>query len=193
MKPSGFFEATEMPAAGWWEALWPDPVGLLTAVGIKPGMEVIDLCSGDDWFTLQIAKLARHVVAIDVDPARALKRAACRTATSWSATPINWPDSRLGPSILSSWRTLSMVSPIVPGWRPPYAALKPGGHFAIVNWHQRPREQTMVLGEPLGPKTDLRLSPAQTAEAVVAGGLTYAGTIEVPPYHYAALFERPAA
>ena len=51
-------------------------------------------------------------------------------------------------------------------------ALKPGGHFAIVNWHQRPREQTMVLGEPLGPKTDLRLSAAQTTEAVVAGGLT---------------------
>ena len=69
MKPSGFFEATEMPAAGWWEALWPDPVGVLTAVGIKSGMEVIDLCSGDGWFTLQIAKLARHVVAIDIDPA----------------------------------------------------------------------------------------------------------------------------
>jgi len=31
-------------------------------------MEVIDLCSGDGWFTLQIAKAARHVVAIDIDP-----------------------------------------------------------------------------------------------------------------------------
>src|SRR4029078_9040129 len=30
-------------------------------------MAVIDLCSGDGWFTLQIAKLARHVVAIDID------------------------------------------------------------------------------------------------------------------------------
>jgi len=36
-----------MPTAGWWEALWPDPAGVLAAVGIKPGMEVIDLCSGD--------------------------------------------------------------------------------------------------------------------------------------------------
>jgi hypothetical protein len=24
-RPAGFFEGTEMPTAGWWEALWPDP------------------------------------------------------------------------------------------------------------------------------------------------------------------------
>jgi protein-L-isoaspartate O-methyltransferase len=35
---------------------------------VKPGMQVIDLCSGDCWFTLQIAKVARHVIAIDIDP-----------------------------------------------------------------------------------------------------------------------------
>src|SRR5712671_5293210 len=65
----GFFQGTEMPTSGWWEALWPDPAGVLAAVGLKPGMEVIDLCSGDGWFTLQIAKIARHVTAIDIDPA----------------------------------------------------------------------------------------------------------------------------
>jgi ubiquinone/menaquinone biosynthesis C-methylase UbiE len=31
-------------------------------------MTVVDLCCGDGWFTLQIAKIARHVVAIDIDP-----------------------------------------------------------------------------------------------------------------------------
>ncbi len=64
----GFFQGTEMPTAGWWEALWPDPAGVLAAVGLKPDMDVIDLCSGDGWFTLQIAKTARHVIAIDIDP-----------------------------------------------------------------------------------------------------------------------------
>jgi SAM-dependent methyltransferase len=67
-RPRAFFDGTEMPTAGWWEALWPDPAGVLAAVGIKPGMDVIDLCSGDGWFTLQIAKIARHVTAIDIDP-----------------------------------------------------------------------------------------------------------------------------
>src|SRR5437868_5005862 len=66
--PPGFFEGTEMPTAGWWEALWPDPAGVLAAVGLKPQMTAIDLCSGDGWFTLQIAKIARHVTAIDIDP-----------------------------------------------------------------------------------------------------------------------------
>ena len=57
-----------MPTAGWWEALWPDPANVLAAVGVTPGMDVIDLCSGDGWFTLQIARIARHVTAIDIDP-----------------------------------------------------------------------------------------------------------------------------
>ena len=67
--PPGFFQGTEMPTAGWWEALWPDPAAVLAAVGLRSGMDVIDLCSGDGWFTLQIAKVARHVSAIDIDPA----------------------------------------------------------------------------------------------------------------------------
>ena len=33
--PAGFFQGTEMPTAGWWEALWPDPAGLLAAVGLR--------------------------------------------------------------------------------------------------------------------------------------------------------------
>ena len=38
-KPAGFFEGTEMPSAGWWEALWPDPAGVLLKIGIKPDMD----------------------------------------------------------------------------------------------------------------------------------------------------------
>ncbi len=64
----GFFEGTEMPTAGWWDALWPDPAGVVAEAGIKPGMDVIDLCSGDGWFTLPIAMVADHVLAIDIDP-----------------------------------------------------------------------------------------------------------------------------
>lgn len=56
-----------MPTAGWWEALWSDPAKVLNQVGIRAGMTVIDLCSGDGWFTLQIAKVARRIVAVDID------------------------------------------------------------------------------------------------------------------------------
>ena len=71
------------------------------------------------------------------------------------------------------------------------ARLNSNGHFAIVNWHQRPREATVILDEPRGPKTELRLSPEQTIEAVEAGELTFDQLVEVPPYHYGAVFKRP--
>ena len=31
----GFFQGTEMPTAGWWPVLWPDPAGVLVAMGIE--------------------------------------------------------------------------------------------------------------------------------------------------------------
>jgi SAM-dependent methyltransferase len=115
----GFFEGTEMPTAGWWEVLWPDPAGVLIAVGVKRGMEVIDLCSGDGWFTLQIARIARHVVAIDIDlvlleVARTrLKKAASAIASFARAMPISLPVLRPGLLTSSSWRTRSMACQIV--------------------------------------------------------------------------------
>jgi len=72
-----------------------------------------------------------------------------------------------------------------------YDVLKPAGRFAIINWHQRPREET-VLGEPRGPRTELRMSPDQTIAAVEPAGLKLSRIVEVLPYHYGAVFERPA-
>jgi ubiquinone/menaquinone biosynthesis C-methylase UbiE len=68
--------------------------------------------------------------------------------------------------------------------------LKSRGRFAIVNWHQRPREETPILGEPRGPKTELRMSPKQTMQSVATGKLKFAELVELPPYHYGVVFER---
>jgi hypothetical protein len=61
-----------------------------------------------------------------------------------------------------------------------------------VNWHPRPREETTILGEPRGPKTELRLSPKATIAAVEESGLKRARLVEIPPYHYAAIFGQPS-
>jgi SAM-dependent methyltransferase len=197
--PPGFFEGTEMPTAGWWEALWPDPKGVLAAVGLGPDADVVDLCSGDGWFTLQIAKRARRVVAVDIDPAmlavarHRLDEAGIENCTF--AAGNAYDVSRLAPG---KFDLVFMANAFhgVPD-RPRLARavgeiLEPGGRFAIVNWHQRPREETVILGEPRGPRTGLRLSPQQTIEAVEAGGLALLDLIEVPPYHYGAVFGRRA-
>ena len=188
-----------MPTAGWWEALWPDPAGVLAKVGVKPGMEVIDLCSGDGWFTLQIAKIARQVVAIDIDAS--LLEVARQRLTESGMTNCNYVAgdaydiARLWPNPVD-FVFLANAFHGVPD-RPRLAKsvaaiLKPGGLFAIVNWHQRPREETTILGEPRGPKSELRLSPEHTVMAVHAGGLKLTQLVEIPPYHYGAVFERQA-
>ena len=189
-----------MPTTGWWEALWPDPASVIAAVGITRGMEVIDLCSGDGWFTLPIAKLARHVIAIDIDPA--LLEVARMRLTASSFTNC---DYRLGDAYQQLFTLAGRMADFVfmanafhgVHDRPRLASavhktLKPSGRFAVVNWHPRPREETTVLGEARGPRTELRLSAQQTIESVVAAGFTPAAVVEILPYHYGAIFERTA-
>jgi SAM-dependent methyltransferase len=198
--PPGFFQGTEMPTAGWWEALWPDPAGVLTAVGVTPGMDVIDLCSGDGWFTLHIARRASRVAAVDIDPAL-IDVARTRLGEAGVSNCSFHAGDAFDVAALAPWSAdfvfLANAFHGVPD-RPRLAravrdALKPGGRFAVVGWHARPREETKVLGEPRGPTTELRMTPEQTVEAAEAGGLTVETVMEIPPYHYAAIFRAPAS
>ena len=175
-----------MPIAEWWEALWPDPAGVLARVGILPGMEVIDLCSGDGWFTLQIDRnlqeVARHRLAesgltncdLVAGDAYELGKLAPRPVDFvFMANAFHGVPDRL--------RLVHAVR----------KTLKATGQFAIVNWHRRPREETTILSEPRGPKSELRLSPERTIEAVAESGLKFSRLVELPPYHYGAVFQAP--
>jgi SAM-dependent methyltransferase len=193
----GFFVGTEMPDAGWWRALWPDPAGVLTAVGLAAGMEAIDLCAGDGWFTLPMVKMARRVVAIDIDRnllAAARRRLAASGATNCEFVEGNAYDVAALVPRPADFVLIANAFHGVPDQarlaRAVRDALAPGGRLAIVNWYPRPREETTVLGEPRGPATELRLSPEQTIAPVEAGGLKLVQLVEVPPYHYGAVFER---
>lgn len=191
----GFFEGTGMPDPGWWEALWPDPARVLELVGLRPGMDVIDLCSGDGWFTLKIAQVARHVTLIDLD-GQLLDIARVRLKESGAAncsfiTGDAYDIAALVPS-KADFVFLANVFHGVPDRtrlaRAVRDTLAPGGQFAIVNWHARPREETTVLGEPRGPATELRLTPQQTIQSVEAAGLKLVRLVELPSYHYGAVF-----
>jgi ubiquinone/menaquinone biosynthesis C-methylase UbiE len=189
-----------MPTAGWWEALWPDPAGVIAAMRMAPDMEVIDLCSGDGWFTLHIAKLARHVSAVDLDPD--LLEVARRRLAENGVTNCDFlaGDAYELAGLVAGTADFVFMANAFHGVpdrprlsRAVRAVLKPNGQFAIVNWHPRPREETTVLGEPRGPRTELRLSAQETAAAVEASGLKLARLIELPPYHYGAVFAQPSA
>lgn len=192
---TGFFKGTEMPTAGWWEALWPDPAMVLNQVGIRAGMTVIDLCSGDGWFTLQIARIASHVVSVDIDR-KLLDLAKLRLAESGL---INcdfvegnaYEIANLVPPPVDFVFLANAFHGVPERTRLARAVantLAPGGRFAIVNWHARPREETTILGEPRGPATELRIAPEATIAAVEPAGFKIDRIVELPPYHYGAIF-----
>lgn len=198
--PPGFFEGTEMPTAGWWEALWPDPAKVLATVGMKPGMKVIDLCSGDGWFTVRIAMIAGHVIAIDIDR-KLLEVARLRLAENGVTNcELIEGDAYDVALLVKSPVDFVFLANAFHGVPEPTrlssgvaSVLQPGGRFAIVNWHPRPREETTILGEPRGPKTELRMSPDRVIASVEPAGLKLDKIVAVPPYHYGAIFEKPAA
>jgi ubiquinone/menaquinone biosynthesis C-methylase UbiE len=186
-----------MPDPGWWEALWPDPAKVLGEVGIGPGMDVVDLCCGDGWFTWPLARLVRKVSAIDIDAA--LLRAAKLRMERGGAANCAFVEAdaydigKVAPGPMDHVFLANVFHGVTD--RPRLAravrgVLKPGGAFSIVNWHARPREETPVLGQPRGPASELRMTPEQTIAAVEPGGLSHVRTVEVSPYHYAAVFEK---
>ena len=199
MPVPGFFEGTGMPDPGWWEALWPDPAKVLTAVGIAPGMDVLDLCAGDGWFTYPLAKIARRVVAVDIDGVM-LETAKVRIAERGGAQNIEFvqADAYDIDKVISAPIDFVFLANAFHGVpdkprlsRAVHDVLKPGGLFAILNWHAKPREETTVLGEPRGPATHLRMTPRQTIDSVTPGGFVFVKSAEVSPYHYGAIFQRP--
>lgn len=187
-----------MPTAGWWEALWPDPAMVLNQVGIRAGMTVIDLCCGDGWFTLQIAKIASHVVAIDID--RKLLDLAKLRLTESGFTKCDfvagnaYDIAKLVPQPVDFVFLANAFHGVPDRTRLARAVadtLKPDGRFAIVNWHARSREETTILGEPRGPPTELRMTPEATVMAVEPAGFRLDRIVALPPYHYGAIFEKP--
>jgi SAM-dependent methyltransferase len=193
----GFFPATTMPDADWWQALWPDPGKVLAEMGVEPGMVVVDLCCGDGLFTARLAGLAKRVYAVDIDPAM-LDRVRARVA-----------EVRAGNCELLVANAM-VVDAVVPepvnyvffantfhgvpdqhGLARAVAALfKPKGKFGIVNWHRQPRKETLVLGRPRGPKTEMRIEADDVTAIASSAGLLLNRNVELPPYHYGVVFKR---
>ncbi len=192
---SDCFEGTEMPTAGWWPLLWPDPAGVLAAMGVVAGMDAVDLCCGDGWFTAPMTTVARPVVAIDLDP-RFLDMARVRVAAVGATNCVFVEgDAYDVASLVPFTVDYVLMGNAFHGVPEPerlgltvLRVLKPGGSFGVINWHKRPREATVVMGEPRGPRTELRLSPQETASRLASAGLKLVRFVELPPYHYGTVF-----
>ena len=193
----GLFPATTMPDARWWQALWPDPVKVLVEMGVEPGTVAVDLCCGDGLFTPALAGIAGRVYAIDIDP-DLLDRTRARVAVA-EGTNCRFvvADAMRVDAVVPEpvdYVFLANTFHGVPDQlrlaRAVTAILKPCGQFGIVNWHRRPREETVVLGWPRGPKTEMRMEARDVTAVVEPTGLVLNRAVELPPYHYGAIFRR---
>jgi len=190
------FPATAMPDRDWWAALWPDPEGTLRALGVAPGMMVVDLCCGDGYFTVALAGIVDgRAYAVDIDPAMVERT---RTELSRAGTEVLdliCADARDLPTLLPEKVDYVLIANTFHGVPKKTAmahavatVLKPLGRFTVVNWHVLPQERTVVLNRPRGPKTELRMSPDDVRSVVEPAGFTMERVVELPPYHYGAVF-----
>ncbi len=193
------FPATGMPDDDWWNALWPDPLDVLQKLGLAKDTSAIDLCCGNGHFTVPMTMLLNgNVTAVDLN-ADLLAQAKKRVATV-NAPDCNWI---LGDAMELAAITPEQVDTVliantfhgVPNQTELSAevakVLKPGGRFIVINWHALPRDKTPVLDEPRGPNTEMRMSPDEVRTVVEPTGLIFGKIVELPPYHYGIIFEKP--
>ncbi len=195
----GFFPATAMPDPDWWQALWPDPKQVIAALGVRPDMDVVDLCCGDGLFTVPLTLMSRRVIGLDIDSGMlALTRAKLATVGATNCELVEG-DAYALPELVQRPVHFVLIANTFHGVpdklrlaRSVASVLEPGGQFAVINWHRRPREETTVLGQPRGPKTEVRMEPSDVAAVVEPAGFKLSAVVELPPYHYGAIFEKPS-
>lgn len=159
-------------------------------------MTVVDLCCGDGYFTAPLARIVEgKAYAVDIDPAMLEETRAELERTGTSVLGLICADARDLPALLPVKVDYVLIANTFHGVpdktamaRAVAAVLHPGGRFVVVNWHALPREQTVVLGEPRGPKTEMRMSPDDVRVAVEPAGFALERVVELPPFHYGAIF-----
>jgi len=161
------FQNTRQPDWDWWGRLWPTPGATLRALGVESGQSVVEIGAGNGYFALPAARITAPapVYALDIDE-------------DLLAELAHLADKQ---GIDDTDQFVAAVA----------ECLADGGESVVVNWVDRPREETTVGGETRGPPTELRLSPEETTAAVTAGtAFELDRELELPPYHYGLVFER---
>jgi predicted methyltransferase len=197
MTDDRLFPATMMPDSDWWHELWPDPGEVLRRVGIKPEMHVVDLCCGDGYFTKPLCQLVHPGTTWAVDLDEGLlgqAEVSCQDFPNFHAILSDAMEipKHIGDPVdfvfiantfhgVPNKTALSLAV---------YQILKTGGLFAIINWYPRPREETIILDQPRGPDTHLRMDPERVRQIVEPVGFELDKVDDVGPYHYASIFKK---
>lgn len=193
------FRNTQQPDWDWWSELWPDPQRVLDTLGIAADESLADIGSGNGYFTLPAAEVVTPapVYAVDIDAELLAELSETAEQAGLSNIQCIDGDARELESLLPELVDVVLIANTFHGVEEPatfaqqaYQSLTPDGRLVLVNWHNRPKEETPVAGTPRGPPTDLRLTPEQTETHLSTAPFTTTHLIDLPPYHYALICER---
>jgi SAM-dependent methyltransferase len=194
------FQNTGQPDWDWWGRLWPTPGATLRRLGVERGDTVAEVGCGNGYFALPAARLvdpgAVYAVDVDDDLLAELDRLATLHEVE-NVETVHADARRLqtalpeAADVVLNANTFHGVDDATGFVESAHAALRDGGRFVVVNWHDDPREETRVHGAARGPPTALRCSPEETERvAADAGGFEVVERVDLPPYHYAIVFEK---
>lgn len=194
------FRNTGQPDWDWWGRVWPTPGETLRRLGVRPGDRVAEIGCGNGYFALPAAEIASpaSVYAVDLDESLLAELEELAAAQGIdNVVPVRG-DARDLAALLPEPVDVALLANAFHGIddRAAFvagvaAALAADGRFVVVNWRDRPREETTIGGEPRGPPTDLRLGSEETRRAVEgASDLRLAREVDLPPFHYGLVFER---
>jgi SAM-dependent methyltransferase len=171
----------------------------LQKLGVPRGETSVDLCSGDGYFTAPLSRLAvpGRVYALEIDPEMVERAREYLAVCGGGNCIVIEDDARRLAAHVPEPVAFTLITNTFYGIlaldrreliHKSYQVLRPGGLFAIINWHPLPSEQTPVLDEPRGPPTQMRMSIEQTRAAVEPEGFELQRIVELPPYYYGMVF-----
>lgn len=185
---------SEMPPDEMWEGFF-DPQAILTKLGLTDRCrDVLEFGCGYGTFSIPAARMVRGTVyALDIDPemiaatqakveAAALKNVRLYErdfVADGSGLADGSVDFVMLFNILHADERLAMLQE---AWRVTAA----GGKLAVIHWNYDP-------GTPRGPSMSIRPRPKDCRLWVEQVGfrLLSPALVDLPPYHYGFVFERP--
>lgn len=190
------FPATSMPDRDWWQTIWPSPEETMKLLGVKSNMIATDICCGDGYFTIPLAKQCCKVYGLELDST--LLEQASRYSIESGVTNCQWieGDAMYATQLITEKVDYVLMANTFHGIPDKIGMLKiiagllkTTGKFAIINWYDKPREETIVLGLARGPKSEMRMSPETLSSILISSGVfSFVETVNVSDFHYASIF-----